>query len=942
MKMKRFLHILLVAILAAACTQELIGPQVESVTEGKVTIGFNISLPESDVATKAMADQPGGQLKSLHLAIFDEVGYLLEYVKATPTLAQTDGTRYAYSATISLSDTKRIIHFIGNGPAQLRFGDEAKVMASVKSSGNEDLYWYRKELPSISGQGSPIQPSPTTISQLTNIPLVRNFVKIVLVDNASNFTLKSYAVVNTLNSGMLAAYNSRTADFVEYFEGTQQKHYSDLIAEGYDGNIPVGATFTTVGDTWSKAVKADQPYFVYEREKPVDNPSYIIAYGTYAGKDQYYKINLRDNNGNYFPLLRNFEYTITLTEVERGGYESPEKAAASAGSGDISSAIETSTLVYISDGIASLEVGYTERVLTTDDPVYWPYEFYRDVANKVLGLPDAMYLVVNNDSGATGDAIALINGNAVTKGNRIAISANPDSILVTPTVPASTPKTQTMSLYAEYTPTDKTVPVILQRTVKYIVMTKRTMQVECIPSEVPEKRGSEFDLVITIPGGLPVSMFPLSLLIEADKLSITPNNDHMPVETGLSLIEGKKTQSSFHFIKTLDWSDYDPLQPSTKLLCHFKTNKDISETAIHVFNEYFNPAQTYLDNYQFKEFTDLSYNGGAASILAGTGRNVTFEFKMPEILIVDGVVQPVEVALANLEPNEEDYPDELKFNNSKGVYEYIPSTDTAEGKQTLHLKTINSETVKVELNSYHYLTASLEAPRRRGKFENVFFTQGTKTVTTLSSTASQEVTLNFDMSDYEDGMIVNVVLDGFTPVDDDLKPLATRESVNYTYEPNPKQSGRHSITLKTEAGATECNVTLSVKGMTTNEYQWGNGTLTQRDIKTYDGTLSVTVNNINIQHNQNNQNPKPTITIKSVDVNGAENISYSSGVTNIEHQARQNGRKYTLSSASFDIKDIVVSGSSLTDNTAITIVVTIRYGNTSRDFTVEYKLSDIN
>ena len=848
MKMKRFLYILLVVILAVACTQELIEPQVESVTEGKVTIGFNISLPEPDMATKAMADQPGGQLKTLHLAIFDEVGYLLEYVKATPTLAQTDGTRYEYSATISLSNTTRIIHFIGNGPAQLRFGDEAKVMASVKSTGNEDLYWYRKEISSITGE---------TSDQFTNIPLIRNFVKVVLKDNADKFSLKSYAVVNTLNSGMLAAYNSRTADFVEYFEGEQQKHYSDLIAEGYDGNIPVGATFTTVGDTWSKAVNHDQPYFVYEREKPVDNPSYIIAYGTYDGKDQYYKINLRDNNGNYFPLLRNFEYTITLTKVERGGYDSPEKAAASTGSGDISSAIETSSLVYISDGIASLEVGYTEKVLTTDDPVYWPYEFYEDIAKKKLGSSSAMYLIVNNDSGATGDAIALINRKAVTKGNRIAISANPDSILVTPTVPASTPKTQTMSLYAEYT-SAANKKVILQRTVKYIVMTKRTMQVECIPSEVPEKRGSEFDLAITIPGGLPMSMFPLRMLIEADKLSITPNNDHMPVETGLSLIDGKKTQSSFHFIKTLDWSDYNPLQPSTKLLCHFKTNKDISETSIHVFNEYFNPAQTYLDNYQFKEFADLSYNGGAASILVGTGRNVTFEFKMPEIFNVDGDIQPVEVVLTNLEPNEDDYPDELKFNNSKGVYEYIPSTDTAEGKQTLHLKTVNSETVNVELNSYHYLTASLQAPRRRGKFENVFFTQGTQTVTTLSSTASQEVTLNFDMSDYEDGMIVNVVLDGFTPVDDALKPLATRESVNYTYEPNPKQSGRHSITLKTKAGATECNVTLSVKGMTTNEYQWGNGTLRQSDIqkgripryRTISGTLENVPNSPNGQNNR--------------------------------------------------------------------------------------------
>ena len=914
MKMKRFLHILLVAILAVACTQELIEPQDEPVNDGKVTIGFNISLPEPDVATKAMADQPGGQLKTLHLAIFDEVGYLLEYVQATPTLAQTDGTRYGYTATISLSNTTRIIHFIGNGPAQLRFGDEAKVMASVKSTGNEDLYWYRKEIPSITGGGTPFGPTDETRKQFRDIPLIRNFVKVVLKDNADKFALKSYAVVNTLNSGMLAAYNSRTADFVEYFEGAQQKHYSDLIAEGYDGNIPVGATFTTVGDTWSKAVNHDQPYFVYEREKPVDNPSYIIAYGTYAGKDQYYKINLRDNNGNYFPLLRNFEYTITLTEVERGGYDSPEKAAASTGSGDISSAIETSPLVYISDGIASLEVGYTEKVLTTDDPVYWPYEFYEDIAKKKLGSSSAMYLIVNNDSGATGDAIALINRKAVTKGNRIAISANPDSILVTPTVPASTPKTQTMSLYAEYTPTDKTVPVILQRTVKYIVMTKRTMQVECIPSEVPEKRGSEFDLAITIPGGLPMSMFPLRMLIEADKLSITPNNDHMPVETGLSLIDGKKTQSAFHFIKTLDWSDYDPLQPSTKLLCHFKTNKDISETAIHVFNEYFNPAQTYLDNYQFKEFTDLSYNGGATSILAGTGRNVTFEFKMPEIFTVDEVVQPVEVALANLEPNEEDYPDELKFNNSKGVYEYIPSTDTADGKQTLHLKTINSETVNVELNSYHYLTASLQAPRRRGTFD-IYFTQGDKTVETLNSTESQEVTLNFDMSYYEDGMIVNVLLDGFIPVDDELK----EESGSFTYEPNPKQATGHTIRLKTVKGAAECKVRLSIKGMSSDVYEWGYGTLSQRD------KIIISI-------------PQSAYVRLGTDrVNTIRSITIANGTVqyaDYDFGTEQDGswfRPTTYYTVAFT--DLVFEGKDINDDTEVTIVASQGNNGTQRTYT---------
>jgi hypothetical protein len=290
---------------------------------------------------------------------------------------------------------------------------------------------------------------------------------------------------------------------------------------------------------------------------------------------------------------------------------------------------------------------------------------------------------------------------------------------------------------------------------------------------------------------------------------------------------------------------------------------------------------------------------------------------MPEILTVDEVVQPVEVALTNLEPNEEDYPDELKFNNSKGVYEYIPSK--AEGKQTLHLKTVNSETVNVELNSYHYLTASLQAPRRRGKFENVFFTQGTKTVTTLSSTASQEVTLNFDMSDYEDGMIVNVALDGFTPVGDALKPLATRESVNYTYEPNPKQSGRHSITLKTEAGATECNVTLSVKGMTSDVYEWGYGTLSQRD------KIIISI-------------PQSAYVRLGTDrVNTIRSITIANGTVqyaDYDFGTEQDGswfRPTTYYTVAFT--DLVFEGKDINDDTEVTIVASQGNNGTQRTYT---------
>jgi hypothetical protein len=284
---------------------------------------------------------------------------------------------------------------------------------------------------------------------------------------------------------------------------------------------------------------------------------------------------------------------------------------------------------------------------------------------------------------------------------------------------------------------------------------------------------------------------------------------------------------------------------------------------------------------------------------------------MPEILTVDEVVQPVEVALTNLEPNEEDYPDELKFNNSKGVYEYIPSK--AEGKQTLHLKTINSETVNVELNSYHYLTASLQAPRRRGTFD-IHFTQGDKTVETLNSTESQEVTLNFDMSYYEDGMIVNVLLDGFTPVDDKLKG----ESGSYTYEPNPKQATGHTIRLKTVKGRAECKVTLSIKGMSSDVYEWGYGTLSQRD------KIIISI-------------PQSAYVRLGTDrVNTIRSITIANGTVqyaNSRFDTEQEGwlRPTTYYTVAFT--NLVFEGKDINDNTVVTIVASQGNNGAQRTYT---------
>ena len=129
------------------------------------------------------------------------------------------------------------------------------------------------------------------------------------------------------------------------------KTFAEIIAEGYDANVlPAAAKFTlaesSVESNW---VANGASAYVYECEKPLraEDAVYIIAYGKYSdGKNYYYKIDLRDENG-YFPIIRNFKYTINIKDVTRAGYETIDKAATSAGSGDISTSLERSKVSFV-------------------------------------------------------------------------------------------------------------------------------------------------------------------------------------------------------------------------------------------------------------------------------------------------------------------------------------------------------------------------------------------------------------------------------------------------------------------------------------------------------------------------------------------------------------------------------------------------------------------
>ncbi len=1034
--MKKLLYILSLVLLTVSCAEELVElkPMVDS---NKVTIDFSVSVPEVPVHTKAFADAPA--LTNLYLAVFDENGFLVEYVPAdskNTQYATSNGTSYKYSVSLTLSDTKRIIHFLANAPTTLRYGTEEEVITALYTEGTNDAYWYRKEVNGIKATlvNKVLEPTDDTKAALTQIPLVRNFAKIeVKTKQGCAFKLQSYAVINAPNKGSVAAYNRTTGSFVDYHDKTA----AVLRAGGYDAFVPGDATLNSdITNLGLDEITTPSPSYIYERETPTSNPVYILVYGQFGNKNVYYRVDLRDDDGNYFPLLRNFQYTITINTVTHTGYANPQDAANSAGSGDISTSIETEHLTNISDGTVRLTVDYTSKVLVTESNVELRYKLDN------LGESTLNSVVITSE----GDALSgiVVGENTVPSDTTTTPqSGNWITLVVDPAQIGTEQKKGTITILATYNG-DRTI----QRKVTYTLRRPYEMEIKCVPEEIPFGINEKVKVNITIPDDLGSSMFPLEFNIEAQNLSITPDNDNLPVASGLSTIPGVN-KSAFWFVKSLSKEEYDALplvNGKRTFQCHFKANKRESATRVYVTNPYFvayvddiltsvTGLQPYdvddFGNYEPRYFQSLDYT--VDSIAIGTDKTTTFSFTMtaaPEgpvtVTLVNARPADTETDLTNGEVDKDgNAVFKYNTNTTSGSFDLLTTTDDkavevrltashfvpnsleakrdwmqfsnltisptrllqgvgrsasisfrmdaddadyatnevtiklvglqdATGKSEIKIKPVSSgnvsvtnrtvtisglttttvsDPVKFTVSASGYeTTTSAEKTRSRGSFSNLSFTQNGGTVTSLPTT-SQQVDFNFTLSDYDPNMTINVTLDGFEPVDNTV--LMTKAG-EYIYKPNDVNC---TFKLKTSnvTGSKTCSVLLSTDGFVDAE-----GALTQRDIKTYDGTLSVTVDNIKIQHNQNYQNPKPTITIKSVAVNGAENISYSSVVTNINHQANQTGKKYTLISASFDIKDIVVSGSSLTDNTAITIVVTIRYGNTSKDFTVGYKLSNIN
>lgn len=586
-----------------ACHQEEIDTTSSSQESDKVTLSLSLQIPEAQSLDTRAFNDDGSNIDKLFLAVFNENGFLEEVVEAadlgyTPT--ETEGyTEVCFEVELKQSSYKRIIHFIAyqsDGESDklteqiknMEYGSESALISSLNVSGTKDAYWQRKEFP------NGIRDNEETKGMMRRVPLVRNFAKIIVKETDDDFVITKIAIVNPASKGSVAPYFD--GGFAVFNKGETALDYSTIKESGYNGYSPYGAipAAGTLSDyvNWAEGATEVSTY-LYERNQ-TSNEAYLLVAGKWkTNSETFYKVDLVDARNVRYNILRNFQYTVTITSVVGDGHPDAPTAIANPAGNNISGSTEMESFLNISDGEKQLFVTYTKKTLVSGNPVYdLKYKYISNVANGTNSTLE--------EGAVTIDAPA---------GDVLETTATPSTKLddgwctleLNPYEPTSIPKTQDIIISAGG----------LQRKITLTLREAYELSVSCTES-VADKMGVPVDVFISIQDDLPSYLFPLTFFVESSALSIYPDasRNNMPVNTRTTVVDGK-TGNSFGFDRELTWTEYETLKQSASngkvsIPCYFLTNKDNSASNIYVYHELFNKAKDNFVNITMKEFAIIT------------------------------------------------------------------------------------------------------------------------------------------------------------------------------------------------------------------------------------------------------------------------------------------------------------------------------------------------
>ena len=632
--MKKYIYILSALLLSAiACTaeKESVTPE-EANMEGKVTYIMKVTLPESIVATRATWESENENdnqpvLRNIYVATFGTSHYLNDYTRAVRcdsngnNISQnwsgiTNGTTFYFKVTLIATQSKRTVHIIGNGPEQIDFNAyESEIMTKLTTSDLVGGYWQYFELTNGTANADGTQTTEAT-NKFGDVRLIRNFAKVnVTVDSrVTNFRLTGFNVYNTARSGSYAIWKSSDKSFVtDYATKTfdQLLNDADLKKGSMSETTTIDMTKPTKG-TYSPAIK-----YLYEREHRDTDRPYVIISGKYKAEnatafdteDTYYRLDFVDVDGNYLPILRNFEYTINLTSVAKRGKTDPKDCVAS--NTNVSADATTASLSDLSNGVSRIYVQWLNKTyLSAQTRVAFKYMFLKDASTdtqsevatfKVLTGTDptmsSAWTDIDADAFTEGkfvdDAITIKNGTGDNNYGWVSGSTPGSDGWITVFFDVNTPSvTDQLSTTFRVTGVSEDGQKLYRDITVYVLPTQEFQSVSWVTDgsfSASNASSNNVHVTIQLPAGLPSSVFPLTIVFEDNNRKLNPAGTDMPVT---SVSEGEsitgRTSNTYQFEKTISYIEYGKTIAANgyKVNCEFKRISDGS-TNLYFTNEYF-------------------------------------------------------------------------------------------------------------------------------------------------------------------------------------------------------------------------------------------------------------------------------------------------------------------------------------------------------------------
>ncbi len=629
------------------------GNTVGSGEGGYVELSVGVVLPDMKEATRTLA---APAIKRLHLLVFDDNGLLSEAVNAELDTAQntewgeTSDPTY-FKVKLARTDYKRTIHFVANSPIanvmDYPMSTEGNILTSLVVSGEQDAYWQRVVLPNgITGtQGKDANdnviyvPTDEVKKALTNVPLVRNNsrVKVVnaLTEDKKQLRNLEFVLVNIPASGTVVPFNNNSGEFVDFKDDTD---YAKLDAANYDGFEPanrdlINNTFTggilncENGTAWVTATADVNSgyHYLYERNQKLE-PAYVIVRGIYDTDTTptYYKIDIINDKGESYNLLRNIQYTVNITNVLGSGFATAEEAYNAGPTNNLNFSVETKNLLNLSDGESAFYVEYTQKVINQSGATVTLR--YRYVTNLSTGANNTDAVVITKGDGEviSGD---IADGDGTTDGdgwNTMSFTAG--------TIPAEgqSAKTQIVTLTAGS----------FARNVEFILTRPYTLKLD-VPTKVAAELGTPVAATLELEERLPMGIFPLEFVVVAENNSLSPDAtlNTLPVVTGVNA-DGTPGGQHFGYKVTYEWDQYYTVSGgvesyNTIIPLYFKTNMANSApevgsadgTDCYAYNQY---HSCIPDEFYNGDLYALSLELATTSVQYGLNREIKATLRLPE------------------------------------------------------------------------------------------------------------------------------------------------------------------------------------------------------------------------------------------------------------------------------------------------------------------------